>query len=542
MSIDPQVIRSEQHGEIGSLIQRDVGILIDRWCRRAIQEQPRAARVHHAALLDHLPTFLWALGRSLAESDHADTTGHTALAADHGGQRWEAGWSLTEVIRDYQILRLVLVDYLEEVLDRPPSSREVMAVGLALDEAIAASVRMYAANREEHVRRAEEEKADALRQQAEALELMDRRKDEFLAVLAHELRNPLAPILNSVQLLQMAAPSDPTVVQVRDILDRQTRQLARLVDDLSDLSRVARGRLPLHTDRLDLAAVVHLAVQTCEPLVRSRRHVLSVTLPPAPLWLVADKDRLVQVLVNLLNNAAKYTDPGGHVLVAAAREGDEAVVRVADNGVGITPDKLPRVFELFVQEERSLDRAQGGLGIGLALVKRLVELHGGRVEAHSAGQGQGSEFVVRLPALPVERAGEGAAAAVNNHGSRGRHVLIIEDHADGRKSLCTLLGLLGHRVEAAEDGPAGVDLVLRSRPQVALIDLGLPGLDGYGVARKLRAELGGAVYLVALTGFGQNEDRRKTQEAGFDAHLVKPVDVQELTRLFDSLPAPARQG
>jgi CheY-like chemotaxis protein len=270
--------------------------------------------------------------------------------------------------------------------------------------------------------------------------------------------------------------------------------------------------------------------------------VLSVTLPPAPLWLRADKDRLLQVLVNLLNNAAKYTDPGGHILVAAAREGDEAVVRIADNGVGIAPDKLPGIFELFVQEERSLDRAQGGLGIGLALVKRLIELHGGRVEADSEGQGKGSEFVVRMPALPVERGEEGGATPGTNSGSRARHIVIIEDHADGRNSLHTLLSLLGHRVETAEDGPRGVELVLRSRPQVALIDLGLPGLDGFAVARKLRAELDGEVYLVALTGFGQNEDRRKTQEAGFDAHLVKPVDVQELTRLLDALPWPRPAG
>ncbi len=530
MSIDPRLIRSEEHREVGQLIRRDTGLLIERWMRRAVAEEPTAPRVHHAALLDHLPRFLEALGRSLSESDPEENGEHAAVAADHGEQRWETGWSLPEVVRDYQILRLVILEYLEESLERPLGGREAMAVGLALDEAITASVGMYVKNREEYIRQVEEERADhekrareemrrweqvfqsagwgvaviapegnalkavnhafarlhgysveelrdvaldalvapaaraelaehlrradgdghkvyelphlrkdgtefpvltdvtsfrdeagrvlyraanfqditerkaleeALRRRAELLLASDRRKDEFLAQLAHELRNPLAPILNSVQVLSLLRSSDPTLVQVREILERQTRQMVRLVDDLLDLSRIARGLVQLRKEPLDLAVVVRQAVQTSEPLLQSRGHRLTVELPEYPVRLQADQARLVQVLVNLLNNAAKYTDPGGHVELRGEREGDWAVVRVRDNGVGIPPEMLPRVFELFTQVEGSRERADGGLGIGLALVRRLVELHGGTVAAYSAGPGRGSEFIVRIPALPA---------------------------------------------------------------------------------------------------------------------------------------------
>jgi PAS domain S-box-containing protein len=529
MSIDPQLIRSESHREIGSLIQRDAGVLIERWRQRALAEEPNARRVYQPALLDHLPTFLWTLGRTLSESGPLETGQHCLVAAVHGDQRWDSGWSLPEVVRDYQILRLVILEYLEEALDRPLSGREAMAVGLALDEAITASVGMYVKNREEYLlqveqaRAVEQEKAhqelrrweeifqsaswgvavlavdntlqavnqafarmhghteeeklhgkplvelvapgcrdewaghvrtadgdgqqvyeilhlrkdgtslpvlvnlttckdqdgavlyraasfqditdrkrleEALRDQAEALQASDRRKDEFLATLAHELRNPLAPILNSVQLLHLLGPVTPTLQQVRDILERQTKQMARLVDDLLDLSRVARGLLQLRRERLDLAAVVKQAVQTSEPSIQSREQQLTVTLPEGPLPLEADQARLVQVLVNLLNNAAKYTDPGGRIDLRVERAGNEAVVRLTDTGVGIPPEMLPRVFELFTQVEESRERSQGGLGIGLALVRRLVELHGGTVMATSAGLGHGSEFVVRLPLAP----------------------------------------------------------------------------------------------------------------------------------------------
>jgi signal transduction histidine kinase len=538
MGIEPQMIRAESFSEVGSIIQRDAGVLVERWSRRAIEEQPNARRLHHEALLDHLPGFLRALGRSLAGTGEAETVGHCQPAGKHGEQRWETGWSLPEVVRDYQILRLVLLEYLEQTLDRPLDYREVMAIGLALDEAIAASVQKYARHREEHLRRFEDERArqaretqEALRQQAEALREADRRKNEFLATLAHELRNPLAPLRNGVNVLRLHQITDPTVVQVRDLFERQVQQMTRLVDDLLDVSRIAQGKIELRKERVNLATVVGQALQMCDALMKNRRHTLSVSLPNEHLWLEADQARLVQVIVNLLNNAAKYTPEGGRVWLRAERQGETAVLSVRDTGVGIAGPMLPHVFDLFTQAEWPADHSEGGLGIGLTLVRRLVELHGGTISAHSAGLGQGSKFVVQLPLcatggedLPAAEAGEAAAIA--------RHILIVEDNADGRESLQTVLRLLGHRVDVAEDGFKGVEKALELRPEVALIDLGLPGLDGFQVAERMRASLGKAILLVALTGFAQPEDRRRVREVGFDAHLVKPVNLDELQKLL----------
>jgi CheY-like chemotaxis protein len=334
---------------------------------------------------------------------------------------------------------------------------------------------------------------------------------------------------------------------VKEILERQTRQMARLVDDLLDLSRIARGQLQLHRERVDLAAAVRQAAQTSAPLIEARRHYLSVTVTDQPLWLEADPSRLVQVLVNLLNNAAKYTDSGGRIELTAGQENGEAMVRVRDTGIGITAEMLPRVFDQFVQVEQARHRSEGGLGIGLALVRRLVELQGGTVAAHSDGPGRGSEFVVRLP-LPAEPPAPAAPPGEKAEVAAGsRRILIIEDHADSRETLATLLTLLGHQSEVAGDGPAGVERALAGRPDVALIDLGLPGLDGYEVARRIRDALDRQVFLVALTGFGQAEDRQRALEAGFDAHMLKPVDIKDLTDLLQSLPlreesAPGRPG
>jgi CheY-like chemotaxis protein/two-component sensor histidine kinase len=361
----------------------------------------------------------------------------------------------------------------------------------------------------------------------------DRRKDEFLAMLAHELRNPLAPILNSVEVLRLLAPPDPQVRQARDVVERQVKHIVRLVDDLLDLSRITQGRVVLRKERLDLATVVAQAIQTSGPLIEARQHQLSVSLPTEPLPMFVDQARFVQVLVNLLNNAARYTNPGGQIWLTGAREDDQVVVRVKDTGLGVPPEMLGRIFDLFIQVDRSAERSQSGLGVGLTLVQRLVQLHGGSVSAHSAGLNQGSEFEVRLPLAGAEAPPVGPPQ--EQEGQRevsSRHVLIIEDNTDGRETLEMLLKLLGHRVEVAEDGPKGVDLALAARPEVALIDLGLPTLDGYEVAQRVRAALGDRIYLIALTGFGQAEDRRRTLEAGFNTHLVKPVDLEELTRLL----------
>jgi signal transduction histidine kinase/CheY-like chemotaxis protein len=526
MNLDPQVLRSEQHVEVGRLIQRDAGILIERWSRRAVQEQPNAARAHHQALRDHLPRLLHALGHSLAVSLDANSSPHYAPAREHGEQRWEVGWSLPEVVRDYQILRLVVFEYLEETLDRPLFFREVMAIGLALDEATAASVTAYVRQREA-----------ALEEQAAALKEADQRKNEFLAILAHELRNPLAPILTSIELFRLLTSTDPNLAQAREIIERQVKHMVRLIDDLLDLTRIARGKLELRRTRFDLRQAANQAVHTTRPLFESHGHQLSIELPAEPILLEADEARVVQVLVNLLTNAGKYTEHGGRISLTVSREANEAIVRVRDNGIGIEPEMLGRIFDLFTQVGRSLHRSQGGLGIGLTLVRQLVELHGGRVSVHSEGLGKGSEFVVRLPLAPEDSslsapAGSSSQSAVPQLAAPARHILIIEDNADARETLATLLKMIGHRTETAAAGPEGIQLALAGRPQVILIDLGLPGMDGFEVARQIRAGLGESVLLIALTGHALEEDRRRAQASGFDAHLSKPVELEELNRVL----------
>ena len=533
MSTDATIIRAGRYAEIGALIRRDATALIDRWARRAAEEQPTARRVHHAVLLDDLPAFLEELGDGLAEAGDGGPPRHFQLAHLHADQRWQTGWSLAEVVRDYRILRLVVLDYLDESLDRHLRLAEIQAVGLALDEAIEVSVGRYVRNREEEFRGLEA----GVRSHATALRDADRRKNEFVATLAHELRNPLAPLRNALEILRLSGDTPEAVGRVREVMSRQVEQMTRLVEDLLDVARIAEGKLALRTEPLDLRPAIDDAVQMNAPLVEARRHRLAVHLPPDPLWVTGDRARLVQVFVNLLNNAAKYTDAGGAITVAAAREGTKAVVRVSDTGTGIAADKLPHVFDLYTQLDVGADRPQGGLGIGLTLVRRLVELHGGTIAAVSPGAGRGSEFTVRLPAADAPA----AAGAGREHPAAaagpGRHILIVEDNRDGRESLAMLLELVGHRVAVAEDGPRGVEAALAVRPDVVLIDIGLPGLDGYGVATRVRAELGGGVLLVALTGHGQPDDRRLATEAGFDAHLTKPVGLTELQALLARRPA-----
>jgi signal transduction histidine kinase len=530
MPMDTQSLRSEAFVEVGRIIERDSGLLIERWADRAAAEQPHAARLHHETLLDDLPRFLRTLGRGLAVVQDPEDCPHKVPAAAHGEQRWQSGWSLPEVVQDYQILRRTLLEHLEEILNRPLMYREVAAVGLALDEAIASSVAAFDRRVDDERRHHERQAREAVQRQAEALRAADRRKNDFLAILAHELRNPLAPILHAAEVLRLQGPAEPPLDEARTIIERQVLQLGRLVDDLLDVARIAQGKLELRRGRFDLAEAVNQAAQTTAPLFEAQQHTLSVELPQEPLPVEADQARVVQVLVNLLTNAAKYTDRCGQVRLRAAREGGEVVLHVRDNGIGIEPGMIGRIFDLFTQVDRAMDRAQGGLGIGLTLVRHLVELHGGRVAARSEGAGKGSEFVVWLPAtdgLPD------AAPAAAPAPAKGRHVLIIEDNADARATLATLLTLLGHRVETAAAGAEGVERALAVRPEVALVDLGLPGLDGCEVARQLRAALGSAVRLIALTGHAQEEDRRRTQEAGFDAHLVKPVATEELTRVLN---------
>jgi PAS domain S-box-containing protein len=368
----------------------------------------------------------------------------------------------------------------------------------------------------------------------------DRRKDEFLAMLAHELRNPLAPIRNAVQIIRAQSLAVPKLQWARDVIDRQVQQMTRLVDDLLDVSRISQGKFTLRRERVELTAVVSVAVEASRPLIEKWGHELTVTIPPEPMLLDADPARLSQVLLNLLNNAAKYTKQGGHIGLTAECDGGAVVLRVTDTGIGIPAEMLPRVFEMFTQVDDSLDRAQGGLGIGLTLVQRLVELHGGTVAAHSAGPGQGSEFVVRLPLPSPEPEAPATAGPVPPAGASGpvpqRRILVVDDNKDAADSLGMLLRVMGNDVHIAYDGLEAVGAATTWHPQVVLMDIGLPKLNGYEAARRIREQNGSQdMVLIALTGWGQEEDRRRSREAGFDQHLTKPVDFNALQELLGTM-------
>lgn len=376
----------------------------------------------------------------------------------------------------------------------------------------------------------------AARRRADELAEMDRRKDEFLAMLAHELRNPLAAIMTAIGILERRPTDDTKEARMRGIIHRQTNHLARLVDDLLDVSRITRGKVELRTGRLDLRAVLLQVVQIIRPTTEARGLGLEVSLPPGPLWLNGDATRLEQVFTNLLDNAAKYTD-SGHISLRVEREGvdgaAQAVVRVRDTGIGISNEVLPRIFDLFAQADTSLERTRGGLGIGLTLVRQLVQLHGGQVTARSKGTGKGSEFEVKLPLLHLVE--EPVATPLAPRARAGRHILLVEDNPDARQAMRELLELWGHHVEVAPDGLKGVELAVKQRPELALVDIGLPGLDGYRVAQELRTRVGNSIRLVAITGYGGPEGQDKALKAGFDLHIVKPVKPDELDRLLSNL-------
>ena len=368
----------------------------------------------------------------------------------------------------------------------------------------------------------------------EALKESEIRKDEFLAMLSHELRSPLAPIANAVQLLGLQRGSESRIQQqARGIIERQLGQLQHLVDDLLEVSRITTGRVQLRREPVAVSGIVEVAVETVRPLIEQRRHELTISLPPEPIWLHADAARLEQVLVNLLANAAKYTKEGGHVWLTVQQEGDECVLQVRDTGVGITPALLPRIFDLFTQAERSLDRSQGGLGIGLALVQRLTDLHGGKVEVTST-MGQGSEFVVRLPVLPTHIPQLRSQVMETSQPTvRPLRVLMVDDNVDTVSSFSMLLEASGHDVRTAHDGPTAVQAALDYRPDVLVLDIGLPVLNGYEVAKRIRQHpVLKNVVLVALTGYGQDSDRQSSLQAGFNHHLVKPVRLEEMLQIL----------
>jgi signal transduction histidine kinase/ActR/RegA family two-component response regulator len=360
----------------------------------------------------------------------------------------------------------------------------------------------------------------------------DQRKDEFLAMLAHELRNPLAPVRNGLLIMRLVGDNPQVQSQTREMIDRQVQHLSRLVDDLLDVSRITRGKVELRTEPVDLADIVNRAIETVRPLIEAKRHRLNVTHHRGPVRVMADATRLTQVLGNLLNNAAKYTDQGGEISLSLLLEGTSAVVRVVDTGIGITQRMLPKVFDLFTQIDGSLDRSQGGLGIGLTLVKTLVELHDGSVEAFSEGLGKGSTFVVRLPTLLGSDIAPNAKRT-NDIATRPFRILVVDDNVDSAESLATVLRLSGHEVRTAHTGIQGLEAAREINPEVVLLDIGLPMMDGYEVARSIRADdYCRDALVIAMTGYGSDEDRRRSKEAGFDHHLVKPLDPNVVKRLL----------
>jgi signal transduction histidine kinase/DNA-binding response OmpR family regulator len=476
-----------------------------------------------AAVLDEQPA-----GAELAPA--ALPAAHFALLRE----AQSAGRAAPEAVLADGALRMLPLTHGDRLLGALWIDGEATALGEAVLEDVAARAAIAFATARLY-RNLEVEIAE--RRQAEArLEEASRRKDEFLAMLSHELRNPLAPIRNAVEVIRLIAPPEPKLRWAADVTDRQVRQLTRLVDELLDVARISQGKIVLQQQRLNLVDLVGQCIETNRPFIAARKLSLSSSLPGDPIHLNGDATRLAQVINNLLTNATRYTPEGGTITVAVDRElgpdGEEvALLEVSDDGIGIEPELLPHVFELFEQGKRALDRTQGGLGVGLTLVQRLVRLHSGRVEASSAGTGQGAQFRVMLPCLPADAdpAPSDEAPPPMARAAVVRRILVVEDNADVAETTATLLALAGHEVALAKDGLQALQLATEFLPDVVLLDIGLPLMDGYEVARRLRQmPQTAAALLIALTGYGQKGDRQRGREAGFDGHLLKPVDPRAL--------------
>jgi PAS domain S-box-containing protein len=437
------------------------------------------------------------------------------------------------VSRSGEVIGSLLFGHPEPGVFTPRAER--LVAGMAAQAAIAIdNARLYEAAQQEIARR---ERAEA------ALRDADRRKDEFLATLAHELRNPLAPIRQAALISQAQGASEAQKRWSHDVIRRQVRHMALLLDDLLDISRITRGTLELRLEMTELAAAVDAAVETARPAIEAKRHTLSVELPPRPVSFAADALRLAQVLSNLLTNAAKYTDPDGQITLRASCNGDLVTISVTDTGIGISPDSLPGLFAMFSQVKSSAARSEGGLGIGLALAKGLVELHGGTIEAHSAGPERGSEFIVRLPLRTCDVSGARLVPAALAEPSVKRRVLIADDNRDAADSLVVLLQMEGHEVTSVHDGLEALAAFTRKQLEVALLDIGMPGLNGYEVAREIRRHPSGrSVVLIAVTGWGQDSDKAQAFAAGFDLHFTKPVDPVRLSELLRSKSLHASAG
>lgn len=471
-------------------------------------------------LLDVSRTTVWLLGTLLLVCGTYQVAG---LAIAIPGE-WAAAMNLVTAVSCWSAALIVMPQAARRPVARPETSYEREIAGR---------------------QRAEE----ALRfSEAETRKLVeaDARKNKFLAMLGHELRNPLAPIRYAVKIMKQRGSGDPEMCWARDVVDHQVRQMAGLVDELLEISRVTTGKVRLQKETVDVATIVAFAVETSRPMIETLHHRLSIVLPSGPVLVEADPLRMAQVLSNLLNNAAKYSKSGGQIRLMVSAEGSEAVFRVRDKGIGIPSEMLGQIFELFVQVDHSLDHAQGGLGLGLTLVRSLVEMHGGSVCAHSEGLGHGSEFVVRLPIMSESKVtGAGAPsdlsstpAAARPATVRPRRVLVVDDNVSSAQSLALILKLDGHDVQIAHDGAVALDAAQRFRPEVILMDIGLPGMDGFEVALRLKAEpdLRQSIKLLAaITGYAEEEARQRSREAGYDHHLVKPVDPEVVLALLASL-------
>jgi len=515
-------LRCETHVAIGDLIARDAHAIIARWTERAREEQPSATRVHHDVLIDHLPIFLKELGRSLASAGD-DSSETRNQASEHGDQRWDNGWSVTEVVRDYQILRIVLVNHLENSLRRPLGSRESLVLNVFIDDAIAESVASFVASQTLPGTSTSTTIDDGL-------ELLL----NVLGTVGHELRNPLAPLSSAVEILRVAGADPEQVERLRQMMERQLRVLGRLVEDLMDLPRLARGKMTLDRKLLDLARLVRECAEDRRKGAETAGLTLTVAVPAEPVWILGDATRLTQAVGNLIGNAQKFTDRGGAVSVRLATPAaGKATIIVADTGIGIDAAMLPKVFEAYVQSDRSLDRSRGGLGLGLALVKGVVERHGGTTTALSEGPGKGATFVIELTVAAENPTPVPVDLSAGMTRGTPRKVLIIEDNHDSAESLRIYLELYGHKIAVAHTGTQGIRAAADTPPEVVICDVGLPGMDGYAVAAEIRKSVRPQPGLIiAVTGHGARVGTEGEPDKVFDYYLLKPVDPARIVRLL----------
>jgi signal transduction histidine kinase/CheY-like chemotaxis protein len=519
-------LRAEPHNLIGTVIGRDAGIIVDKWAKRAIDEQPTAKRVHHDVLLDHLPTFLWELGKGLADSSPTDAFRHCRPAGLHGDQRWEAGWSIDEVVRDYQLLRIIVIEHLHETVDRALTTHEVMALGVYFDDAIASSVKSFLVCSNSAVANGK-------------LEKIDTRSEELLSilgVLGHELRNPLAPLGNALQVLKLSGAEPAVVERARLLMERQHKVLTRLVNDLLDIPRLTQGKMQLRSESLDLCTLLRDVVEDRRSAFEEVGLELKVQIPVDPIHTMGDSLRLMQVVGNLLGNAVKFTDRGGEVVVELDCHPSRqvAILSVRDTGIGIEASVLPRIFEAFVQAERTFERSRGGVGLGLALVKGIVELHGGGVFAMSKGSGLGSTFIIELPLIDVPKHGEHNLESTPAKSS-AKSILVIEDNRDSAESLKEYLEILGHRVAIAHSGSDGVRVAASEPPDVVVCDIGLPGMNGHEVCAELKKNPAlSRTVIVVMSGHQLEKEIVVEAKAkvNFDHYLLKPVDPRHLAELI----------